>query len=814
MPPVSRSASLTKMTANCQVDWNRTYEIGDLTRGCAVRTPSDGSPGYVMAGHSTVPGSSRVYVMQTDDVGNPIWLNTYGDAPGRRFAEKIEIKQCSVGYIICGTLLNSNFDEDKGFLLRIGNDGALIWMRFYAMSDLSPNHTSFKDVDQTETGNFIVTGHTLNLSNPSLLETETILMLVDNTGTPIWSYSYPSNAINPDGTVTQEINTGESLTVLNDGYAVVGQVFQNQIDNLACELFTVDSNGLYVWYRLLPDTNAGGNRALGMNAVSNGTLRDLPAGDLVFIGGYQNNAALLRFDNSGTFITAKYFGDSRDQHGTSFHAEAEGNAGFTFVGPSEVAITSGITTTINLDFRVGRTTVGFATGCEEGDFIPTVINREVIPRIILPSFEDVTNRTPRTAIHGPLNWTENVICQNCTCVPVIDISCDYEIAGPGVVIDWDPAPGTITFVEVRRDGELIGTVDGNTFTDDPSPGLHRYEMSFFNNEPSCAPTHSVCDVEVSPSVPIQLVTDLVIRATDENADESTICLVADLEELGRTPQLVTSTELLSAELGSEHPQHNPVAWLLLGEYPHQQPLSDSDNEQLIQYLLSGGSLYIEGADVGFSVSADLQNALGFTALEQGSANGEVPVLEGLNSEHGLDLSEFSAEYSGSGQFVDHLAPAGEGSGAVFQNGGGVGQITAVYHDASVASSSSHRVVTSSTVLSGYLGNQFGLVEQMVASLGTPATSGSPQFLRGDANGDGVINIGDAVFGLGYLFGGTPAICRDALDTNDDGANDIGDPIYSLAFLFSGGFAPPAPFPSCGEDPSSDSLDCLGTVSCP
>ena len=103
---------------------------------------------------------------------------------------------------------------------------------------------------------------------------------------------------------------------------------------------------------------------------------------------------------------------------------------------------------------------------------------------------------------------------------------------------------------------------------------------------------------------------------------------------------------------------------------------------------------------------------------------------------------------------------------------------------------------------------------MVASLGTPATSGSPQFLRADANGDGVINIGDAVFGLGYLFGGTPAICRDALDTNDDGANDIGDPIYSLAFLFSGGFAPPAPFPSCGEDPSSDSLDCLGTVSCP
>ena len=103
---------------------------------------------------------------------------------------------------------------------------------------------------------------------------------------------------------------------------------------------------------------------------------------------------------------------------------------------------------------------------------------------------------------------------------------------------------------------------------------------------------------------------------------------------------------------------------------------------------------------------------------------------------------------------------------------------------------------------------------MVASLGTPVTTGSPQFTRADSNGDGVINNGDAVFSLGYLFSGAQAICRDAIDTNDDGSVDIGDPIYTLTFLFSGGIAPPAPFPSCGEDPSGDSLDCQGTVSCP
>lgn len=81
------------------------------------------------------------------------------------------------------------------------------------------------------------------------------------------------------------------------------------------------------------------------------------------------------------------------------------------------------------------------------------------------------------------------------------------------------------------------------------------------------------------------------------------------------------------------------------------------------------------------------------------------------------------------------------------------------------------------------------------------------FLRGDPNGDGSINVADAVFCLNYLFNGVVADCLDAVDANDDGSTNIADAVALLDFLFSGGTPPPPPYPTPGSDPTPDNLDC-------
>lgn len=68
--------------------------------------------------------------------------------------------------------------------------------------------------------------------------------------------------------------------------------------------------------------------------------------------------------------------------------------------------------------------------------------------------------------------------------------------------------------------------------------------------------------------------------------------------------------------------------------------------------------------------------------------------------------------------------------------------------------------------------------------------------RGDANGDGVIDLGDILFLISYLYKGGPA--PNPLwtgDANSDGLVDLGDVLYLVSYLYKGG---PAPCPGKGE----------------
>ena len=79
--------------------------------------------------------------------------------------------------------------------------------------------------------------------------------------------------------------------------------------------------------------------------------------------------------------------------------------------------------------------------------------------------------------------------------------------------------------------------------------------------------------------------------------------------------------------------------------------------------------------------------------------------------------------------------------------------------------------------------------------------------RGDANGDGLFDVGDAIKTLAVLFSGEALLCEDAADANDDGVVDIADGIFTLTSLFGGGPVPPAPGPNeCGPDLTPDNLE--------
>ena len=81
------------------------------------------------------------------------------------------------------------------------------------------------------------------------------------------------------------------------------------------------------------------------------------------------------------------------------------------------------------------------------------------------------------------------------------------------------------------------------------------------------------------------------------------------------------------------------------------------------------------------------------------------------------------------------------------------------------------------------------------------------FLRGDSNQSGAVDLADAVHILNGLFLGGALSCHDAADANDDGALNLTDAVYTLTHLFLRGPPPPPPFPETGRDTTFDGLGC-------
>ncbi|MBI4604856.1 MAG: hypothetical protein HY721_23075 [Planctomycetes bacterium] len=96
-----------------------------------------------------------------------------------------------------------------------------------------------------------------------------------------------------------------------------------------------------------------------------------------------------------------------------------------------------------------------------------------------------------------------------------------------------------------------------------------------------------------------------------------------------------------------------------------------------------------------------------------------------------------------------------------------------------------------------------------AAASAPLLGFCDRFRRGDANGDGDVDLSDPVATLLFLFAGDAQVtCMDAADADDTGKVELTDAIYTLGHLFLGTSAPPAPGPSeCGRDETSDPLGC-------
>ena len=100
-----------------------------------------------------------------------------------------------------------------------------------------------------------------------------------------------------------------------------------------------------------------------------------------------------------------------------------------------------------------------------------------------------------------------------------------------------------------------------------------------------------------------------------------------------------------------------------------------------------------------------------------------------------------------------------------------------------------RMTSGSLVMDALVGQSVvGISGHLVSGfLGSKA---APKYVPGDADGNGVVAISDAVWIINFIFGGgSPPKPVQAGDADCSGSVAIGDAVFVINFIFGGGVAP-------------------------
>lgn len=161
--------------------WHRDYDAGDDDRAHAMATTSDG--GFILAGQAwfgdDLFGNYDLYVVKTDADGNVQWTQVfeYADGFGAGADIAFSVEEVSTGgYIIGGYTQSIVWD---GWVIRTDELGNMIWDQTYG----DGGSDAITSVRELEDGGFILGGlDAFNFGAVDMLLTRT-----DDMGNPIWS---------------------------------------------------------------------------------------------------------------------------------------------------------------------------------------------------------------------------------------------------------------------------------------------------------------------------------------------------------------------------------------------------------------------------------------------------------------------------------------------------------------------------------------------------------------------------------------------------------------------------------------------------
>jgi hypothetical protein len=311
--------------------WERTFGGGEDDEGSSIQETSD--EGFIIVGTtgSTGHGSTDIWLIKTNSLGEKQWEKVFG---GSKSEEGRSVRETSDGgFVIIGSTESFGPGSSSFWLIKTDSDGNNQWNTTFG----GPEFDRAGDVRQTSDGGFILTGYTWSYGSG---ESDLWLIKTNSTGGKEWNKTY-GGADNDYGT---------SLVVSLDGYVITGYTWSYSPGNSNVWLLKTDFNGGKIW-----DWTYG-----GANADYGYAVHSTSDGGYVIIGessaGLTSDVFMIKAGTLGNQEWTETFDASDREKGIDVLQTADG--GYMIVGFTDIYNTGDLelwliktddTGTVNID---------------------------------------------------------------------------------------------------------------------------------------------------------------------------------------------------------------------------------------------------------------------------------------------------------------------------------------------------------------------------------------------------------------------------------------------------------------------------------
>ena len=255
-------------------------------------------------------GLSDIYLVKTDNFGNPLWTKEYG-GDSTDFGYDIQLTTDG-GFIITGQTTLNKLSKDL-YLIKVDSSGTIEWEKIFGGFGTEEG----RSVRQTSDKGYIVSGTTNSIGNGY---NDIYLLKTDSLGNLEWEKTFGGSGGETGYAARQTADSG---------YVVVGSTGSYGVGYSSIYVIRTDKNGDSLW------TNTyGGNKAdFGYSVEITNDGGFVFVGSTASYGNGESDVYIVKTDPFGNFEWDAFYGGANDDRGYSIKELASGN--FVITGKTE-----------------------------------------------------------------------------------------------------------------------------------------------------------------------------------------------------------------------------------------------------------------------------------------------------------------------------------------------------------------------------------------------------------------------------------------------------------------------------------------------